>query len=311
MALSNTNTFTVTRDDVIAAVLRVLGVIGAGETSSIDDKTNCSQALNIMLKSWSKKGIPLWVTSEVSFPVIKDIKKYNLGPLGGSLTTNGITITNGGTGTDGTYALGIADATGTGATGTYIILGGVLTAIEITNGGTGYTSPTLTFPSGATSGITTTTLLVGKSMSRPLKLFNAVLKNDNNVDVILNEMARVDYVNLGNKESVSIPTQYFFDSQIETASFYLTQLPPENDGMIYAQIQRQFYDMTNGTDNFDFPQSWFQAIKWGLAAEVCTEYNIDKEMIPYYEQKASTTLMEAFDESVEETSVYFTYRDHS
>jgi hypothetical protein len=261
-----------------------------------------------MLKSWSKKGLPLWVTSEVSFPVIQGVKQYKLGPLGGSLITAGITIVSGGSGTNGTYALGITDSTGTGATGTYTVSGGTVTAITITNGGSGYTAPVITFPSGATTGVNITTLLSGKTMSRPLKLFNAVLRNENNVDIILNELARVDYVNLGNKETTTLPTQYFFDNQIETASFYLTQLPPETNGTIYAQIQRQFYDMTNGTDNFDFPQSWFQAIKWGLAAEVFTEYNIDKEMIPYYEQKASTTLMEAFDESVEETSVYFTYR---
>jgi hypothetical protein len=308
MAVTSTNTFTVTRDEVIAAALRVLGVIGAGDTPSTEDKTNCSQALNIMLKSWSKKGMPLWVTSQLSFPILEDVQTYPVGPAGGVLTTGGITITAGGTGTDGTYALTITDVTGTGAVGTYTVSGGTVTAITITTGGSGYTAPVLTFPLGTTTGVTYTLLLKGVFTSRPLKLFDAVIRTDDNVDLILNQIARHDWVQLGNKNTSAVPTQFFFDAQIETANVYLTTLPPETDGTFVAQIQRQFYDMTNGTDNFDFPQSWFQAIKWGLAAEICTEYPIDKEMIPYFEQKAETHKMEAFDESVEEPSVYFTYR---
>jgi hypothetical protein len=311
MAVTNTNTFTVTRDDVISAVLRILGVIGAGDTISTEDKVNCSQALNIMLKSWSKKGIPLWVNTQISYPILANIQSYPIGPSGGVLLTEGITILTPGTGTNGTYALGITDVSGTGAAGTYTVSGGVVTNINITSGGSGYTAPTLTFPSGGVSGVTYSILLKGLFTSRPLKLHDAVIQTPNQVDLHLTQLARKDWVELGNKETVAVPTQFFFDSQIETATVYLTTKPPVSEGLFIAQVQRQFYDMTNGTDNFDFPQSWFQCIKWGLASEVCTEYNIDKEMIPYYEQKASTTLMEAFDESVEEPSVYFTYRDNN
>lgn len=308
MSLTLTNDFTVTRDDVIASVLRVLGVIGAGDVSSTEDKTNCSQALNIMLKSWSKKGIPLWVTQEITFPVIEGVSQYLLGPLGGQLVTTGISILTGGTGTNGTYALGITDVSGTGATGTYTVSGGSVTTIVITNSGSKYVNPTLTFPSGGVTGVTYSVAVSGKFMSRPLNLFNSTLKTDQ-IENILSELSRADYVNLGFKDSTTIPTQYYFDNQIETALYKISSKPPKTEGLFVAQVQRQFYDMTNGADNFDFPQGWFQAIKWGLAAEVCTEYNIDKEMIPYFEQKASTSLIEAFDESVEDTSVYFTFRN--
>jgi hypothetical protein len=50
LATSGTNTFTVDRDEVISAALRVLGVIGVGETPIAEDYTNCSEALNIMIK---------------------------------------------------------------------------------------------------------------------------------------------------------------------------------------------------------------------------------------------------------------------
>lgn len=311
MAVSSVNNFTVTRDDIIKASLRALGVIGAGETPSTEDVTNCSQAMNIMLKSWSKKGIPLWVINEISFPLVTGTQEYYLGPTGGRLATDGIVINNGGTGgIDGTYALTITDATGTGATGTYTVAGGTVTAITITAAGTKYASPTFTFGGGSgVTGVDYTVYVIGKYMDRPLNIFDSYHRNNtSSIDTPLVQISRSDYILLGNKFNESVVNQYYFDNQIETAKVVVSNLPSDNNFTFRGQVQRQFYDMNSSTDNFDFPQAWFQALKWGLCAEILTEYNISKEMIPYYEQKSETYIAECFDESVEDPSVYFTLR---
>lgn len=76
---------------------------------------------------------------------------------------NGILLNAGGSGysPDGTYALGFAGGgNGSGAAGTYTVVGGIVTAVTLTAQGTGYTAvPTISFPTGggtnasATAGI--------------------------------------------------------------------------------------------------------------------------------------------------------------
>ena len=55
--------------------------------------------------------------------------------------------------TNGTYALGFAGGGGTGAAGTYTVTGTVVTSINVTNFGSGYTgAPIVSFPSGGGTG---------------------------------------------------------------------------------------------------------------------------------------------------------------
>lgn len=232
MTTTGTNTFTVTRDDIIKASLRLLGVIGVGETPLTEDYTNCSQALNIMIKGWAKKGIPLWVTQQITLPMVTSVTSYQIGPT----------------------------ATGTGALVT----------------------------------------------SKPLKIFDAFIRDSNNYDTQLLLISRQEYDILGSKSSTGIPNQYYWDNGDPNGTLYVFNVPVDSTHTLYLQIQRQFYDMTSGTDNFDFPQEWFTALKWGLACELAVEYGIDGKMIPYFEQKAAMAIDEAFDYSVEEASLFFT-----
>lgn len=236
MAVTGTSVFTVTRDDIIKASLRALGALGAGETPIVEDYTNCSQALNIMIKSWAKKGLPLWVTQEIEIPMVSGVGDYILGPT----------------------------ATGSGS----IV------------------------------------------MAKPIRVLDAFIRDSNNLDTSLSQISRQEYLNQGNKLIQGKPNQFYYDPQQPNGLFRVLQVPDSSTDTIHAQIQRQFYDMTSGTDNFDFPQEWFQALKWGLCAELLTEYPVDIQMISYYEQKADLAIKECFDESVEEASVYFTMRSN-
>jgi len=304
MATSGVNNFQVTRDDVIAAALRGLGFLPAGVSPTTDDLTNCSQALNIMIKSWAKKGLPLWVVDDITLTMVDGVSKYPVGPTAGYI--HEVTIANGGTGYPATGIVTFTGGTtGTVATGTYVATDGVITAVTITNPGSSYTSlPTLSFSGGGT-GIIATPVKVGLTISKPLRVIEAFIRSSNNEDTTLSIVSKQEYVTLGNKFSPGVPNQLYFDSKLTNAFVYVYNVPTDSTYTLYLTTQRMFEDMSAGTDNFDFPQAWFQAIKWNLMAEICTEYNADKEMIPYYTEKARITLEEAFNESVEEASVTF------
>ena len=304
MAVPTTNTFTVTRDDIISAALRVMGVIGVGETPITEDFTNCSQALNIMIKSWAKKSIPLWVVEKVTVPLITNVSTYPLGPTAGYVLS---VTASGGTG----YAAGgtwtsTGGTTGTTAAGTYTVSGGKIATMVVTTPGDSYTTtPTTITVSGAGTGAIFTSVIVGVTMSKPLRFTDIFIRSSIGSDISLLSVSREEYDDLGSKTTLGVPNQYYYDTQLVNGLLYFYNVPSDSTYTAYCASHRMFKDLTVSGDNFDFPQEWFQALKWGLCAELCAEYGVEENKIMYIEQKATSFIAESFDWSVEEASVYF------
>jgi hypothetical protein len=304
MAVTGTNTFSVTRNEIIDAALRLLRVIGIGETPQTEDYTNCSQALNIMIKAWAKKGVPLWTTQDLVIPMVAGVGVYPIGPTAGYVYSVSST---GGTGyTAGTWTA-VGGTTGTNASGTYTVVDGAPAVFTVTNAGTAYTTAPTSFTlSGAGTGATITGTIVGLTTNKPVRAFTAYIRDSNNNDTTLLPISKQEYDMQGNKFTQSVPNQFYYDNQLANANLYVLAIPQASGSSIYLNVERMFYDMTDGTDTFDFPQEWYQALKWGLAAEIAIEYGIEVDLIPYYEQKASMYLDESTSFSVEEPSVMFT-----
>jgi hypothetical protein len=75
-----TANYSLSRDQVINGALRVLGVIGAGDTPTSTDYNNCSEALNLYIKQLQTKGLPLWKLQEVLVPMVIGQRIYEIGP---------------------------------------------------------------------------------------------------------------------------------------------------------------------------------------------------------------------------------------
>ena len=73
-------TFSVSRDDIIAAALRKQGYLAKGQNPTPEDYADMSFALNIIIKSWVKGGIPLWKIVDISFPATVNLATYSIGP---------------------------------------------------------------------------------------------------------------------------------------------------------------------------------------------------------------------------------------
>ena len=77
-----TATYALSRDQVISASLRTLGVIGAGDQPTPEDFQNCAQALNLYIKQLQTKGLPLWKYVDLNVPMVVGQYIYTLGPTG-------------------------------------------------------------------------------------------------------------------------------------------------------------------------------------------------------------------------------------
>ena len=92
MATSGTTSFTVTRDDIIGAALRVCHVYGPADAIPSADITYCAQALNIMVKNWASKGMMIWcVPPDISLPTVAGVSTYQIGP---TATGSGALVTD-------------------------------------------------------------------------------------------------------------------------------------------------------------------------------------------------------------------------
>lgn len=230
MPTSGVSTFTVTRDDIIQASFRLLGVYGTGETPSTADYTNASQALNILIKSWNKKNINLWTVQDLSFTTVVGVSSYS-------------------------------------------------------------------FPGVTTSPVTS---------YRPLRVLEAFLRDSNGNDVPLNIISRQEYLQFGIKTTQGIPNSCYYDKQLSAGVLYLYNTPVDITHSVHLVVQRPLQDMTASSDLFDFPQEWFQAIKWGLAEELAPEYGYNINNLQMITAKATKYLDDAADFDQEDASTYFT-----
>lgn len=64
MAISGVTTFSLTGDQIVNAAMRKIAVLGDGQSPSATQLSNGTQALNVMLKTFTTKGMPLWVMTE-------------------------------------------------------------------------------------------------------------------------------------------------------------------------------------------------------------------------------------------------------
>jgi hypothetical protein len=149
-------------------------------------------------------------------------------------------------------------------------------------------------------------------ISRPERIISAYRRNTtSSTDTPMEIITRDEYVNLGNKSSTGAPIQLWWDPQITaaTSTIYVYPTPSSTDASLYSikfWYHRPFEDFDASTDTPDFPQHWYNAVKWMLAAELAHEYGVPGPRLDRIEGKAEKELMRVLDNDQEEGSVYFT-----
>jgi len=88
MALSATNTYTITRNQAIYEALENLGFREGDET--ITDTH--VRTFNLLLKALQEKGLMLWTWKESDLPLVAATQSYTLGPNGTAVITGAATL---------------------------------------------------------------------------------------------------------------------------------------------------------------------------------------------------------------------------
>lgn len=79
MSTSNSTNFNVTRNEIIHGALRILGVVGEGQTPSAQQYTDAAEALNYLVKSWENQGVLIWCIKSQDITLVAGTADYNIG----------------------------------------------------------------------------------------------------------------------------------------------------------------------------------------------------------------------------------------
>lgn len=304
MAVSGTNTFSQTRNDIINRALSILGVKTRGRALTAEEVNEASDALNLFVKGLKSEGVYLWKYSEGTLFLTVGQESYVLDGSTANATESFTQTTTSAAALSAATAIVVTSATGF-TVGYYV---GVMkddgdifwTTIASVAGTTINLSNALTDDVSSAA----TVYVYQTKITRPESITSARRRDSSSYDTVLSELARSDYSNLSQKTVSGQPTQFYYDKQLSSGTFYLYQAPSDATNTIKFTFQKMFFDFTNGTDNPDFPIEWAETLAFGLASRLTYDYETNKTKAELIKRTADEMLrnLKGYDR---EDSVYF------
>lgn len=148
----------------------------------------------------------------------------------------------------------------------------------------------------------------GVDVVRPLRVSGARrIVTATQAVVPLIPMSRLDLANLSNKTSpTGQPANFFYDPQIPYGKLTIYPAPADTLSTIQLTSQRPIQDFTDLSDAPDFPDEWFQALKFGLAVDLAPEYGVPAEVVAQLVERAKDTYetVKAWDQELQGTTAY-------
>jgi hypothetical protein len=277
MATSGSTNFTMTRDDIIKAAMRLIYVAETGETPSAQAVKEASECANLMLKSWMADGLHLWTQTEAtlfctggqasySLPGSKCAKIYTETTLTADVAISATALI-----VDSIAGITAGDQVG------ILLNDNTMHWTTVSGSPSGVTvNITSGLPSASSSGKQVYTYI--SAIERPLRIRNLRSKNLDGIEVPFAygtmPMSRDDYFRLPNKANLGTPLQGYYDPQLTNGVLYVWPVPSNATHRITFTYERTIEDFDNIADNADVPVEWLNAIKWNLAIELAPDYNI-------------------------------------
>lgn len=281
MATSGSIDFIVTRDDIIKEALEQMGVLAEGQSPSSDQLVSMSRTLNMMVKAWQAEGLSLFTVQKLYVFLEKNKNEYLLGSTTSDHVSNEYNRTTtsiAATASDSTIT--VVSDTGMD-NGDYIGIKLSDNTMQWTtiNGTPSSNVVTLTavLTADVESGVTV--FFYTSKATRPLKIVNATVVDSlaNNSNVI-SVSSRQEYIALPQKDSDGRVTQLYYDPQITLGRLFVW---PETDSVstyLTLWVQRTLEDFDSASDNPDFPQEYYLALAFNLAALSCTKYGVPRDV---------------------------------
>lgn len=140
---------------------------------------------------------------------------------------------------------------------------------------------------------------------RPLRVVMAFIRSSTGNDTVLQVISRQEYMQQGYKPSQGVPNQCYYDPQLTNGVLYVYNTPFDSTYTIHLQVQLPISDITSPNSIPEFPNEWYNLLKFGLADQVAMEYGVSANIRQELMMRAKMMLEEMIDWSQEEASTMF------
>jgi hypothetical protein len=319
MPLSGSYDFSVTRDTIIQAALRKLGVLGDGQTPTTAQYNNAAFSLNLMTKAWQAEGMPLWARKFLYLLPVTGTNEYLVGPTAQatyhcvtSYRRNDIATTI----NSPTTSL-VLSTSDTSTSGDYVGIeldnGNIFWTTTTTTGAGTTKTITTTVPSQASAGLRVFFHAAGAFAQKFLRLqyaWRIDLNSDLEIQIPMNMPSMQDMQDHMNGSVANIPIEIsYIPSQGSplpggTSTVYLWPRFKGGDYIIKMDVQYPYQDFDASTNDPDFPQEFYEALVYNLAVRLAPDYKYPAEARTLLKQEAVGAKKIAFDSNYEEASFF-------
>ena len=256
MTISGSYDFNPTSDQIITDAYKYIGAVAVGETPTDDEYTDGRFTLNTMLKGWQTRQIGLWLNQKCTLYLEYEGESYSLGATGDHFTTTAQAVKTelkvAGVATDLTIDV---DSISGLASGDYI-------GIELDDNTIQWTTI-----NGAPSGdtVTLTAALTGacaidnhvysytSKAQRPLEIVEARSVSETGNEIPLTRISREEYMQLSDKTSTGVVTQFWYDPQLTNGKLYVWPTNDDPKTTIKMTIKKPISDFDASADTAEFP----------------------------------------------------------
>lgn len=296
MASSGSVDFTRTRNQIIKAALRKLGVITSGETPDSQTIDDGAEALNALVKELQASGIHLWTVSEARLFLQPSQTSYSLGPT----STDNATLLS-----DVVQVELAADAASGASTITVDddddIADNDYIGIVVDDGTTHWTQVNGT---PASNVVTLDTALDDSATSgayvfayttklqRPLRIPHARrLDLSASLETAMTPaLSRLDYRSIPNKTATGIPTQFYYDPQLGNGVLHVWPVVTDSETAINFTFYRPIEDFDAQGNTPDLPQEWISTLVYLLAVDLAPEFDVNPQRFTMIKTEAMEKL---------------------
>ena len=305
MALSGSKNYSITRANIIESALRKIGGYDQGESIPGDETSAADMALNLMVKEWTARGVDLWLRDEITLFLQPDQQSYALGTA--NATASYVETTLSAAEASGQTVISVTSSTGMTAADVVGIKMDDDTihwsTISTVDSGTQITIADATDDDAASGNkVYAYTTTAGW----PTRIIHAYRRDTSGYDTEVALIGENEYRSQSNKASNGPPVMAWYQPTMTTGTLYVW---PVDGGDTWDKLVliAQYYpdDFDAASNNPEFPIEWGNALTWGLAAELASEYGVPEREQARLWRIAEHKLNTMLDYDVENASVQF------
>jgi hypothetical protein len=277
MARSGNYDFDLDRNGIVRGAIRIVKGMGGQARKGVKvaqaELSEAGEALNMLLKQWQSEDVGLWLNKELIIFLAYQDGKYSLGPSGDHATLAMIETELSSSSAASDTTLTVDSITG--------ITSGDAIGIELdantlqwttVNGAPSGSTVTITAGLTSTAGIDNNVYTYTTMSQRPLEITSANLVRDAGNETPLHIATRQEWNEIAKKNVDGVPSQIYYDPQLDSGILYVWTRPSTTDMYIKARAKMPIQDLDAAVDDPDFPPECHRAVKFNLAIDLCHEY---------------------------------------